>query len=191
MREVGEESTEPCVVLPEPAVDDDHPEVVLGGKQMLESLREEHESGGVGVLGGGEELGRLAEAQLDLQQRDVTGDRRPRERRDDGVGERRRDLARADPVPLDLAIRRPAMLGKRRLPELAEERPVGVAERDPAEREELLLRELSGLVEEEQVYRPRLLPLPRRPCQRLELGHLTLELGCEWARAASCEHVGE
>jgi len=33
-------------------------------------------------------------------------------------------------------------------PELAEVRAVGVAERDPAEREELLLRELSGLVEE-------------------------------------------
>ena len=91
---------------------------------MLEPLREEHESGGVGVFVGGEELGRRAETQLDLEQRDVTGDRRPRERRDDGVSERRRDLARADRVPLDLAIRGPAVLGKRRLPDLAEERPV-------------------------------------------------------------------
>ena len=66
MGEVGEEPAKPRIVLAEAAVDDDHPEVVLGGKQMLESLRQEHEPGGVGVFVGGEELGRLAEAQLDL-----------------------------------------------------------------------------------------------------------------------------
>jgi hypothetical protein len=62
MGEIGEEPAEPCIVLAEAAVDHDHPDVVLGGKQMLESLGEEHEPGGVGVFVGGEEFGRLAEA---------------------------------------------------------------------------------------------------------------------------------
>ena len=62
MSEVGEEPAKPCVVFAEAAVDDDHPEVVLGGKQMLESLREEHEPGGIRVFVGGEKVGRLAEA---------------------------------------------------------------------------------------------------------------------------------
>jgi hypothetical protein len=39
MGEVGEEPAEPCVVLAEAAVDDDNPEVVLGGKADAGTLR--------------------------------------------------------------------------------------------------------------------------------------------------------
>jgi hypothetical protein len=45
-------------------------------------------------------------------------------------------------MPLDLSLGRPAVLEKRRLPDVSELVPVRVADRDPAEREEVALREL-------------------------------------------------
>ena len=97
-------------------------------------------------------------AELEVEQRHVRGERRDRERREDGVGERRRNLALADPVPLDLTVERPAGRGERLLPDPAKLRPVGVAHRDPAEREEPALVDLAALVEEEQVHRQSLRP---------------------------------
>ena len=99
-----------------------------------------------------EELRRLLEAELDVEERDVAADRRAGEGGDHGVGEGGRDLAGADPVPLDLLSGRPAVGGERLLPGTAQLVPVAVAQRDPAEREELPLGELAGLVEEEQVH---------------------------------------
>ena len=88
---------------------------------------------------------------------------------DDGVGERGRGLARADPVPFHLALGRPAVGRERPLPEVAERVPVGVPERNAAEREQLPLGELPRLVEEEQVHaaivpyrRPRGVRFPTR-----------------------------
>ena len=150
--EVGEEAAQPCVVLAEAAVDDDHPDVVRRLEQQLEALGEEHQTGGVRVLVGAEELRCVAQAELDVEQGHVAADGCARERADDGVGERRWHLPRADPVPLDLAVDRPPVCGERLLPQVAEAVPLGVADCDAAEREEAPLRELAGLVEEEQVH---------------------------------------
>ena len=57
LREVGEEAPQARVVLAEAAVDDDHPEVVLGLEQAVEALGQEHQARRVGVLGRPEELG--------------------------------------------------------------------------------------------------------------------------------------
>ena len=149
--QVGEEAAQALVVLAEAAVDDDQAEVVLGVEQMVEALGEEHQAGRVDVLRAAKEVGLALGAELEVEQGHVCGERRDRERREDGVGERRRNLALADPVPLDLAVERPAGRGERLLPHPAKLRPVGVAHRDPSEREEPALVDLAALVEEEQM----------------------------------------
>jgi hypothetical protein len=106
---------------------------------VLKALGKEHQPGRVRVLLRLEELRRLAQTELDLEQRDVARDRRSREGANQRVGECRRYLALADPVPLDLAIGRPGVLAQRGLPKIAEKWPLGVTNDDPAEREELPL----------------------------------------------------
>ena len=158
------------------------PEVVDGVEQVVEALGEEHQAGRVDVLGRAEELGRAHRSELEVEQRDVRRDRRVRECGEDRVGERRRYLPRADAVPLDLAVERPARGGQRVLPDLTELRPVDVAHDDPAEREDAALLDLAALVEEQQVHsaaQPRgttaggdlLGHLPRRLVDHLALEH--------------------
>jgi hypothetical protein len=165
--EVGEEAPQPGVVLAVAAVDDDHPDVVLGLQVVLEALGEEHQRGRVRLLVAPEEVGLLDPAAREVEHADEAGDRRPGERRVDSVGERRRHLARPDPVPLHLAVERPPGGAQGLLPEVAEHRPVPVSDRDPAEREARALVEPPALVEEEEVHGRM---LPAGPGARAEAG---------------------
>lgn len=150
--QVREEAPQARVALAVAAVDDDHPEVVLGLEMVLEPLGQEHERRRVRVLVGAEEVRLLGPAALEVEDADEARHRRAGECGEDGVRERRRHLALADPVPLDLAVERPPGGAERLLPELPQLGPVPVANRDPAERKARSLVDPPALVEEEEVH---------------------------------------
>jgi hypothetical protein len=70
----------------------------------------------------------------------------------DRVGERRRHLAGADPVPFRFLLYRPTVLAKGCVPEIAQLVPVAAVQGDTADREEAALGELPGLVQKQQVH---------------------------------------
>lgn len=118
---------------------------------MVEALRDEHQGGPVRPLGRTEELGQVG-ARVEVEERHVREHRCVGERVDHGVGERRRHLARADPVPLHLAVERPSVLDERRVQRRAQAVPVLGPHRDAAQREHAVVPDPAALVEEQEAH---------------------------------------
>jgi hypothetical protein len=87
-----------------------------------------------------------------IEQRHEARERRAGERLEHGVGDRGRHLALADPMPLHLPVERPVVQAERLLPQLLQRVPVGIPDRNAAEREQPALVELPALVQKEQVH---------------------------------------
>ena len=119
---------------------------------MVEALGEEHQPGCVDVFRGAKEVRLPLRAELEVEEGHVRRERRDRERREDRVGEaggtsplrmpcHLTSRSSGQPAADSVSCHDPAKLG-----------PVGVAHRDPPEREQPALVDPAALVEEEQMH---------------------------------------